>query len=246
MSTFDIRLFGAIEIRHKGVQLTQFRSQKALTLLAYLISHDRPIMREFLAGLTWPEREQSLALGLLRRTLYDLSSKLPGCLLIDRRTVQFRPMVSVSIDVHTFAMLAAQDNPAAWAQAIVLYQAPFGEGIYLNGAPELENWLLREQEQWQQHVAHLLNRLIVRHQAEGAYEVALHYARRLVELEPWREETHCQIMWLLVRTGQTSAALAQYRRCRQALWTELAVEPTATTQALYANIQAMPRLAGTI
>lgn len=240
MSTFDICLFGAIEIRHRGIQLTQFRSQKALVILAYLISNNRPVTREYVAGLAWPDREQSQALGLLRRTLYDLNNKLPGCLITDRRTIQFRPMVPITIDVHNFAALATQDDPVAWVQAVTLYRAPFGEGAYLNDAPELENWLLREQERWQQHVVHLLDRLIVWYTAKAAYGAALHYARRLVALEPWCEEAHCQIMWLLARTGQISAALAQYRRCRQALWTELAVEPTATTQALYANLQAMP------
>ncbi|MEZ4735852.1 MAG: hypothetical protein R3E79_52855 [Caldilineaceae bacterium] len=43
MTPLDIRLFGAIEIRHQGTLLTDFRSQKALALLAYLICQDRPV-----------------------------------------------------------------------------------------------------------------------------------------------------------------------------------------------------------
>ena len=91
MTTFDIRLFGAIEIRRDGELLTDFRSQKALVLLAYLICENRPITRDYLAGLAWPEMEQRQALGLLRRSLHDLHSQLPGCLELERRTVCFSP-----------------------------------------------------------------------------------------------------------------------------------------------------------
>lgn len=59
MSTLDIRLFGAMEIRHQGELLTDFRSQKALALLAYLICVDRPVTRDYLAGLAWPDMAQS-------------------------------------------------------------------------------------------------------------------------------------------------------------------------------------------
>jgi DNA-binding SARP family transcriptional activator len=44
-------------------------------LLAYLICENRPITRDYLAGLAWPEMEQSQALGLLRRSLHDLNSQ---------------------------------------------------------------------------------------------------------------------------------------------------------------------------
>jgi predicted ATPase/DNA-binding SARP family transcriptional activator len=238
MRTLDIRLFGAIEIRHQGALLTDFRSRKALALLAYLICIDRPVTREYLAGLAWPEMAQSQSLGLLRRTLHDLTNKLPDCLVVDRRTVHFQPTPPVTIDVRTFAQLAAQPDPAAWAQAVDLYRAPLLEGVYLDEAPDLESWLLREQEQWQQQMIALLNRLITRHTATAAYQDALRYARRLVALEPWREETHYQVMLLLARTGQISAALAHYGVCRRALWKELAVEPGPSTQALYARLQA--------
>ncbi|MFL7810020.1 MAG: tetratricopeptide repeat protein, partial [Anaerolineae bacterium] len=62
--------------------------------------------------------------------------------------------------------------------------------------------------------------------------------QRQVQMDPWREEAHRQLMHLLALTGQRSAALAQYEACRRALADELAVEPTAETQALYQTILA--------
>ena len=56
-------------------------------------------------------------------------------------------------------------------------------------------------------------------------------------LEPWREEAHQQMMRLLARSGQRSAALAQYEICCRILAHELGVEPARETQALYNRIR---------
>src|SRR5262249_39787608 len=51
------------------------------------------------------------------------------------------------------------------------------------------------------------------------------------------EEAHLQAMRLLSRTGQRSAALAQYETCRRVLAEELALEPSRETTALYERIR---------
>ncbi len=242
MSTLDIRLFGAMEIRRDGVRLTDFRSQKALALLAYLICNDRPVTRAQLAGLAWPDVGESQALGLLRRTLHDLTSKLPDLLVVDRHTVHFQPTTPVTIDVHNFIDLVAQHDLTTWTQGVNLYRAPFLDGVYLDNAPELESWLRREQEQWQQQVLQLLDRLIDQHTAQGAYSQALSYAHRAVALAPWHEAAHRQVMLLLARTGQPAAALAHYESCRRALQEELGVAPARATQRLRAKLAAIAQL----
>lgn len=74
--------------------------------------------------------------------------------------------------------------------------------------------------------------------ADHEFGRAIAVTRRIVELEPWREAAHRQLMWLLAHDGQRDAALVQYERCRQALRTELAVAPEAETTALYEQLRA--------
>lgn len=239
MIAFDIQLFGAMEIRRAGELLTGFRSQKALVLLAYLICEKRSVTRDYLAGLGWPEAGQSQALGLLRRSLHDLNRQLPGCLNLDSRTVRFHPAAPVTIDVEQFITLTAQTDVDSWTAAVALYRAPFLHGLYVNDAPELENWLLREQERWQGEMVRLLNRLATYHTERAAYAQALHYTQQLLTMEPWREEAHRQAMLLFARMGQLSAALAQYERCRQILQAELAVAPAHETENLRMRLGAI-------
>jgi len=242
MTTFEIRLFGAIEIRRDGILLTDFRSQKALVLLAYLICENRPVTRDYLAGLGWPAMEQSQALGLLRRSLHDLNNQLPGCLAIDRRTVCFSPTAPTRVDIHQVADLMALNDVDAWAAAAALYRAPFLHGLYLDGAPELENWLLREQERWQGEFIRLLNQLATYHAERAAYVQAFAFTQQMLTIEPWREETHRQAMLLLARLGQTNAALAQYETCRRTLQAELDVEPARETKNLRARLAAIAHI----
>ena len=62
-------------------------------------------------------------------------------------------------------------------------------------------------------------------------------AWRQVELEPWREEAHRQLIHLLAMAGERSAALAQYETCRRILAQELGVEPMTETTALFEAIK---------
>ncbi len=71
----------------------------------------------------------------------------------------------------------------------------------------------------------------------GEHERSLHFVWQQLKLEPWHEEAHRQAMRLLSRTGQRSAALAQYEVCRHVLADELALEPARETTALYERIR---------
>jgi hypothetical protein len=62
-------------------------------------------------------------------------------------------------------------------------------------------------------------------------------ARKLLELDPWCEEAHRQLMTVLASTGQRSAALVQYETCRRLLANDLGVAPLAATRALRDRLQ---------
>ena len=239
---FNIRLLGAIEVESNGEMLTAFRSQKTLAILAFLISENRSVTRDYLAGLAWPETSQKQALGLLRRSLHSLSSQLPGCLDVNRRTVRWRADAPAAVDIHQLQSLVSSTNIDDLAAATNLYRAPYLEGIFLNDCPEFERWLHSEQERWHQRIARVLARLIEHHSQRLAYDEALVFAKRLLALEPWNEDVHRQTMMLLARTGQTEMAIAQFERCRAALEEELGVSPAAETDRQHARILALARV----
>lgn len=234
----ELRLLGPVQVIWEKGKAPRFRSPKAIALLGYLAAEARPISRDHLIGLFWPDASDDQARSELRRVLHNLSTILPGCLETDRRTIHFQPAPAVDVDIVTFRELHAKGDAASLAAAAELYRGEFMEGVALADCPEFETWLITERERWRQAAWRVLDALITLHAHHGEFDQALRFASRLVALDPWREEAHRRLMLMLARTGQRDAALRQYGTCRRVLAEELGVEPTTETTALYERIKA--------
>jgi len=258
-----ISLLGPVEISIDGNPVTKRTSDKAQALLAYLALHTGPpLRREILAGLLWPEHTDASALHNLRQTLVRLRRALsvpgrssiehvstPSFLEVTQRTIGIDRESDYWLDVELFSnALAASETHAherlercmvcieRLREAVELYRGDLLAGLFLDSVP-FEEWLTVQREHLRGQALNGLRALATYHQESGELELVLRYARRQLELEPWHEEAHRQVMRALVLDGQRSAAMAQYETCRQVLATELAVEPAAETTALYTRIR---------
>jgi predicted ATPase/DNA-binding SARP family transcriptional activator len=237
-SRLHFLFLGPVQVQREGQPLRGLRSRKALALLGYLAAQGQPVPRERLVGLLWEDQPEKRGRANLSWVLNRISSLLPDCLQASRHTVQFPCPEDAWLDVAAFDELAGQEDSSAQAEAVALYRGAFLEGLTLEGCPEFELWLVGERERWRQRVVDLLDGLATHHGRRGYYDQGLACARRLLEMEPWREETHRLVMQLLARSGRRAAALAQFESCRQALVEELGVEPGGETRTLYERIRA--------
>lgn len=241
----QIRLFGGIHLTHNGSPLTNFVSNKAPALLAYLAVTRRPHQRDALAALLWGELADADAKNNLRQTLSNLRRLLDSCLIITRDTVALSPETSITLDVAAFEQrlhasdgLPAGVRAAALQEAAALYQGDFLAGFVVRDAPEFEDWMLAQRSRFRELALHALHTLTQFHLWRGEAAQAIDTASRLLGIDSWREEAHRQLMLALARSGQRSAALAQYETCRRILEEELGVTPSAETTALYERIRA--------
>ncbi len=241
--TLTFRLLGGLTISRAGHPVSGFHSRKERALLCYLAVTARRHHRPFLAGLFWGDLSDSRALANLRRALSHLRGVAGDHLLITRRTVVFDHDSDYWLDVEAFeeqigpytSGQADEDAPrqVALREAVDLYRGDFLAGFHVKGCPTFEEWVLGEQERLRSLAVQALRTLVGLHRARGEYPPAIEYVRRLLALDPWREEAHRELMRLLALSGQRSAALAQYEVCRQVLETELGLEPLEETTALY-------------
>ncbi|MDX1615941.1 MAG: BTAD domain-containing putative transcriptional regulator [Candidatus Promineifilaceae bacterium] len=190
--------------------------------------------REALVTLFWPDESVTKGKANLRRELHNLTNVLPGCWETDYKTVRLSPDADTSIDIDDFRRL---EEAQKWIEAAELLQGEFLEGVYLEENLAFETWLLGERERWRQRADHVLRKAVDAQVAAGDKAAALTIARRLLQLRPWQEEMHRQVMLLLAQLGQSSAALKQYEVCKQILRDELGVTVSAETQALYERIR---------
>jgi WD40 repeat protein/DNA-binding SARP family transcriptional activator len=259
MGRLDVRLLGPFQVTLDGEPLTGFRSDKVRALLAYLCTERAgPHRREKLAGMLWPDWPESSARANLRRALADLRSLIsdrdatPPFLSITPQTIEFNTASDASVDVTAFADLAGRGgrvsdrDPADLEQAVALYRGEFLAGFSLPDSSLFEEWALFNRERFHRLILEALQRLVQHCQQSGEYERGLGHAWRQVELDPWREEAHRQLMLLLAASGQRSAALAQYKTCRRVLAEELGIEPSPGFRETYELLLRGERLPDTL
>ncbi len=245
-----LALLGKLEITLQDAPLTGFITSKAPALLSYLVLSGRTLARERLAEMFWGEMSDTDAKNNLRQVLANLRHLLPSHIITTRDAVTFDQTQPFWLDVQQFEehLRLAEAAPDAATRiqhvqgAIALYRGDFLEGFHVRDAPDFDEWLLWQRERLGEQALQALQTLAAYHASRREYLAAIGCLRRLLGLDPWREEAHAQLILLLARSGQRSAALAQYQTCRRILAAELGVEPSAEVNALYERIRAMGAL----
>jgi DNA-binding SARP family transcriptional activator/predicted ATPase len=255
MARLEIALLGGFQVSKDGDPITQFETDPARALLAYLALHaGTPFRRDVLADLLWPDQARAEALHALRQTLNRLRRAIenksnPPYLHVTRQTIQFNAESDYWLDTDAFAGLVATVPKHAHrrleacctcmqqlTQAAGLYRGDLLSGFNLDSLP-FQEWLTMEREHLHRQAIEALYQLAACHNQRGEYKQAQHYAHLQLTLESWCEEAHRQLMTALALSGQRSAALAQYEACRRTLSEELGVEPEKETLFLYERIR---------
>ncbi len=252
MTHLSIRLLGSFQVEAADNPLPQFASDRVRVLLAYLVTEaDQPHRRDKLAGLFWPNSPQKTARTNLRRTLADLRKAIndhqasPPYLLITRQSIQFNSGSQAWVDVAAFSSLPTikSTNPPVNQQivqqiedTVARYRGHFLDGFFVNDCMAFEEWALLKREYFQRQILILLRCLVAYYDTMGEYDRALCFARQQIDIDPFQEQPHQQVMRLLALTGQRAAALAQYETLKYLLDKEMCMAPAAKTSALHQKI----------
>jgi predicted ATPase/DNA-binding SARP family transcriptional activator len=258
MSTLTISLLGTIQLHHGQQPLRGTAYAKVLGLLAYLAAESgRPHPRSTLAALLWPDQPDERARHSLRQALSTLRRLLDDGLphqplLTQRDTVQLNPAAGIEVDVQVLNdLLDACDRhqharldrcPACAqriAQAVALMRGEFLAGFSIDDSPDFDDWVVVWRERIQRRVMPALTALVAWHRHRGALDEAAAALGTQLELDPWLEEAHRDLMEVLWHQGNRAGAIAQYERCRQLLEDELGIEPDPATTELYERIVTM-------
>jgi DNA-binding SARP family transcriptional activator/predicted ATPase len=234
----QLSLLGHPHIRLDEHEL-KIASSKARALLYFLAVSNRPHSRTSLAGLLWGDVSEEAARRSLRVALSKLRPLIGDYVLGDHATVRFNHSRPHWLDVARLrAARAALHDVTAAREVVPLLRGEFLEDFHIRAAPEFETWLLSEREMLDRDARSLLQALVAHDHEARRLEEALANARRLLALDPWREEAQRWVIRLLAELGRTGPALAQYEQCRQMLAQELGIEPTQETQSLAEAVRA--------
>ena len=256
MPHLQISCLGLFQAKLDNQPITSFESGKVRALLVYLVLEaGEPHSRDELIGLLWPDRPESTARANLRQAVANLREAIgdhaaqPPFLLIVGDTLQFNRQSDYELDValfddqlqqcanHMHRRLGACPVCAEHLRAgIELYRGDFLTRFY-QSSQEFDEWALLVRERLHRAALEALYHLADYHERQANYTAVQQYALRQVELDPWREEAHRQVMRALALSGQRSAALAQYEKCSRLLADELDLEPSSATKDLADQIK---------
>jgi TolB-like protein len=245
MALVRISLLGGFDCRSATGQALAPSTHKARALLAYLaVTAGQRHARDKLADLLWGDRDGVQARANLRKALSRLREALPasarGCVELDVDGARV-PAAAVEVDVARFEALAAEGTPASLERAIALYRGPLLDGLGDCGET-FEGWLRTERQRLGEAARQVFRLLLDHYVGTGAIDRAIQTALRSLAIDPLDEEVHRTLMRLYLQQDRVGAALDQYRRCREVLVRELAVEPSAATESV--RREARERLPG--
>jgi DNA-binding SARP family transcriptional activator/Tfp pilus assembly protein PilF len=233
-------LLGGFRLEDEDGRPIPISLRKAEALLAYLaVSAGQSASRQTLAALLWSDFAQARARQSLRQVVSALGKTLRCCgtpvLRVTDQAVSLEPG-AVLVDTLELARLTDEGSPESLAAAVPIYAGELLEGLRLD-APEFEDWLAVTRGELRDLALRAMAALLAHQEDVGDMDGAAATARRILAIDPFREDIHRRLMQLYAENGMRSAALAHYRECREVLCRELDVLPDDETTRLYRSIR---------
>lgn len=240
---------GPFQVFLNNIPIEKWPSGKGKSIFKYLVNNrDRPIAKEVLMELFWPEADPDAARNNLNVAIYGLRQALRNGdadfshVLYRNENYLLNPELQIWLDVEEF-IARFQNGQKLQRQGLIteavreyhtaeeLYQGEFLE------EDRYEEWLLPLRQQLSRKYLELLEILSQYYFDEQEYTTCIIICRSMLALDPCLEDTYCRLMCCYCYQGQRHLALRQYHHCVKALKEELEVVPGPEIGELYEKIR---------
>jgi DNA-binding SARP family transcriptional activator len=234
----ELGLLRGFRLRH-GAEIVAL-PLGAQRVLAYLALHDRPVLRNAVAGALWLETSDVRAAANLRSALWRLN--LPGLELITATVAHLCLSPGVDVDIRQadrFAHAVLERHVSldhAERPALQL------GGDFLPDWPDA--WVMIERERFRQLRLHALEALCEQLTLDGRFGQAVDAGLAAVAAEPLRESAHRVLIAAYLAEGNKVEAVRQFRFYQQLAQQELDVQPSALMRDLFTASEAQQARCG--
>lgn len=232
---FSLSLLGGASIEGPegplGGRVSQRRRLALLSILA--VARQRPVSRDRLLALLWPESDTERARHSLADSLYQIRKELSDRAILSIGEDVLLNAEVVESDVARFEQAVEQ---AALREAAEAYGGPFLEGFHV-GVPEFDHWLDGERDRLARMYGSTLRELAAVAEGEGRVDEAIAWCRRLAVHEPYDSRVALRLMEVLASSGDRAGALRHARVHARMLREELDAEPDVPVLALVQRLR---------
>lgn len=236
-SHLQVHTLGRVKIALNGQDLTAQLPHKVKALMIYGARIGRPVSREGLADLMWPEATAESAGRSLRVALVPLRKLLDGHLDVTRDHFH---VLNVELDADRFerGVRTAADSATALKQVVDLYTGDFLADFSVADSARFEDWLQSERTALRNIFVEAAGQLLDQYTVDHQFAAGIGLEARLLAADPLHEKTYRRLMHFYVANGDRTLALRLFDKLQNLLWDELGVEPEDETIHLYEQIAA--------
>lgn len=240
---------GPFRVYQDEQPIEDWPSSKGKAIFKYLIAHrERPVAKDILMDLFWPDADLDSARNNLNVAIYGLRQALRdhrwvfSHVLFQNDNYQFNPNLRFWIDYESFMrrIETAQSLEREGELAKAIHEFTSAEALYQGEFLEedrYEDWLIPQRRRLQDEYLNLLDRLTRHHYEHQDLTNCANMCLKMLAVDPCREEAHRRLMRCYYYQGQSYLALRQYHMCFEALRKELDVVPSKATRELYELIR---------
>lgn len=223
----ELRILGQFDVQLDGTPI-DISSRPAQSLFAYLCFHQAvQHRREKLAGMLWPDSDESNARSNLRHALWRLGESVGKDLfLADKLSISINPDADLWVDVVAFEAVSEDEPLEAVLSAVQLYQGELLPGFY-------EDWVDLERDRLRAAYDRKVERLIALQLDGGRWAAAIQWAERWIAQGHVPESAFRSLMIAHRALGDVAKVVSTYERCRAVLSEDLDVEPSPETTRLF-------------
>ncbi len=237
-----IQAFGKAQVRINGklVATRQWKTASVRELFFYFLAAGRPSTKEESGAVLWPELSAQELKLRFKNELYRLRHALgQNVIRFENDLYSFNRLMDYEYDVEKFniALMKAKSTSQTEEKIAHLRLA-----TSLRNGPYLQDldatWVWPERERLERLCTDAWMQLAEAHHQAGDTQAALQACQDALKIDPSREDIHCLAMQLHAERGDKLGVIWQYQACRDFLRSELDIDPSPETQALYQRLTA--------
>lgn len=240
---FKVNLLGGVEILHDGKHLEDTLSAKSVAILTMLVAtYPNKLTRTKLSDTLWAESFESSSYNL-RYNLWNIKKALPidedgeELIITNKEYCYINPKYKFECDLYSFRNVEKTTMTEKSTEELEnmrnSFKGDFLEDFYIKDAGEYYEWILLNRVHYQKLYLECLKQLAKRYYQRRHHQDVLEVLEDVLKVSPYDEDSHYQLMEAYVKLGESSKAIAQYKKCDAILRSELNIGPEQKLKDLY-------------